>query len=216
MTNPTTDPAPNPGGAAGAADRLAAVLAPPLEAIGIVLYDIEITGTGRTRTLRVLVDRAAEYGGVDLETVTAATEALAPVLDEDRVVASVLPGTYLLEVSSPGLERPLRTPAHFQGAIGSAVSLKATGADGTNRRDRVVLVAADDDAIEVEIDGTRERVVYGDIVQARTVFEWGPQPKPGKAKVKAGSKAGTSGKAKPKGPTSKPTVTAPSYEDATR
>jgi len=126
------------------------------------------------------------------------------VLDEDPVVEAVLPGTYLLEVSSPGLERPLRTPAHFRGALGSSVSLKATGADGTNRRDRVVLVAADDDAIEVEIDGARERVVYGDIVQARTVFEWGPAPKPGKAK------AGSSGRAKPKGPTSKPTVSAPS------
>jgi ribosome maturation factor RimP len=194
----------NPSGAADAADRLAAVLAPPLDAIGIVLYDVELTGTGRSRTLRVLVDRAAELGGVDLETVTAATEALAPVLDEDPVVEAVLPGTYLLEVSSPGLERPLRTPAHFRGALGSPVSLKATGADGTNRRDRVVLVAADDDAIEVEIDGARERVVYGDIVQARTVFEWGPAPKPGKAK------AGSSGRAKPKGPTSKPTVSAPS------
>jgi len=194
----------NPGGAADAADRLAAVLSPPLDAIGIVLYDVELTGAGRNRTLRVLVDRAAELGGVDLETVTAATEALAPVLDEDPVVEAVLPGTYLLEVSSPGLERPLRTPAHFRGALGSSVSLKATGADGTNRRDRVVLVAADDDAIEVEIDGARERVVYGDIVQARTVFEWGPAPKPGKAK------AGSSGRAKPKGPTSKPTVSAPS------
>ncbi len=196
MTNPATKHA------GEALDRLGTVLAPPLEAIGIALYDVELTGNGRATTLRVLVHRTGEQGRVDLETVTAATEVLGPVLDDDPVVASVLPGTYLLEVSSPGLERPLRTPAHFRGAVGAPVSLKATTADGPNRRDRVMLVAADDDAIEVEIDGSRERVDYGDIVQARTVFEWGPAPKPGKA----GAKAGTSGRSRAQGPMPTPTV----------
>jgi len=159
-------------------DRLAAALAPALAAAGVTLYDIELDGSGAQRTLRVLVDRA---GGVDLDTVTAATEALAPVLDADPVVASVLPGRYLLEVSSPGLERPLRTPAHFRGALGTPVSLKARTDDGASRRDRVLLVGADDDGIDVEFDGVRQRVVYDDIVQARTVFEWGPAPKPGRS-----------------------------------
>lgn len=175
-------------------DRLADVLAPVLVDLGVTLYDVELVGSGKGRTLRVLVDRA---GGVDLDAVTAATEALAPVLDTDPVVASVLPGTYLLEVSSPGLERPLRTPAHFRGAVGTPVSLKVTTADGTSRRDRVVLVDADDDAIEVELDGARERVAYGDIVQARTVFEWGPAPKPGRSSGGPGRKGTTT---KPKAP----------------
>ena len=158
-------------------DRLADVLAPVVATVGVSLYDVEVTSSGGARTLRVLVDRE---GGVDLEAITAATDALSPVLDTDAVVAAALPGTYLLEVSSPGLERPLRTPAHFAGALGTPISLKARSADGTSRRDRAVLVGADDDGIEVEIDGARERVAYGDIVQARTVFEWGPAPKPGK------------------------------------
>lgn len=178
MTNPTHQ-----------SDRLHSVLVPVLDDLGVALYDIELAGSGGARTLRVLVDRP---GGVDLETVTAVTEALAPVLDTDPVVASVLPGTYLLEVSSPGLERPLRTPAHFRGAVGTPISLKATTADGASRRSRVLLLAADDDGIEVEIDGARERVGYGDIVQARTVFEWGPAPKPGAQPGKAGAKGSTS------------------------
>lgn len=161
------------------ADRLAPVLAPVLDEVGLTLYDVVLTGSGRARTLQVLVDRP---GGVDLDAVTAATEALAPVLDADAVVAAVLPGAYLLEVSSPGLERPLRTPAHFRGAVGTPVSLKVRTPDGTTRRDRVLLVGADDDGIEVEVDGARERVGYGDVVQARTVFEWGPAPKPGQSK----------------------------------
>jgi len=174
-------------------DRIAEVIAPVLDGLDVTLYDVELTGSGRARTLRVLVDRD---GGVDLETITAATEALAPVLDTDPVIASALPGRYLLEVSSPGLERPLRTPAHFRGALGSPVTLKTTSADGTHHRDRVLVVGADDDGIDVEIDGARERVSYDDIVQARTVFEWGPAPKPGKSAKSRPDAVGTTSKPK--------------------
>ena len=174
-------------------DRLAAVLRPALAAIGLECYDVELTGNGRGRTLRVLVDRPRDElanrvdgpHGVDLDAITAATEALGPVLDGDPAVAAALPGAYLLEVSSPGVERPLRTRAHFLGAIGVPVSLKARDASGAAARRRVVVLAADDTGIDVEDDGARERVEYADILQARTVFEWGPGPKPGKARTGA-------------------------------
>jgi len=172
-------------------ERLAAILEPVVHGLGLELYDVEVGGSARARTLRVLVDRD---GGVDLDAITSATEALAPVLDGVDV-AKVLPGSYLLEVSSPGLERPLRTPAHFRRAVGDAVSLKSRDAQGAVTRRRAVLAAADDDGIEIETDGTRERVAYDDIVASHTVFDWGPAPKPG-----------TSTKATPK--SSKPTVPA--------
>jgi ribosome maturation factor RimP len=160
-------------------ERLAAVLEPVVRDLGLELYDVEVGGTARGRTLRVLVDRE---GGVDLDAITTATEALTPVLDADAEVAQVLPGSYLLEVSSPGLERPLRTPAHFRRAGGDAISLKSRDVQGAVARRRAVLAAADDDGIDIEIDGARERVEYGDIVASHTVFEWGPAPKPGKSK----------------------------------
>jgi ribosome maturation factor RimP len=160
-------------------ERLAAVLEPVVRELGLELSDVEIGGSNRSRTLRVLVDRD---GGVDLDAITAATEALAPVLDQDPEVGKALPGAYLLEVSSPGLERPLRTPAHFRRAQGSTVSLKSRDAEGAVTRRRGVLVAADDDGIDIEIEGARERVAYGDVVASHTVFEWGPAPKPGKSK----------------------------------
>jgi len=159
------------------ADRLAPVLAPVLERVGVQLYDVDVRTSGRTRTLRVLIDRE---GGVDLDTITAATETLAPVLDRDPAVAALLPGAYVLEVSSPGVERTLRTPAHFQGALGARISLKTRSADGTSHRVHATLVDADDEGIEVETEGGSERIGYGDVVAARTVFEWGPAPKPGK------------------------------------
>jgi ribosome maturation factor RimP len=160
-------------------ERLAAILEPVVRDVGLELYDVEVGGSNRARTLRVLVDRD---GGVDLDAITSATEALAPVLDQDADVAKVLPGSYLLEVSSPGLERPLRTPAHFRRAVGDTVSLKSRDAQGAVTRRRAVLAAADDDGIEIETDGARESVAYGDIVACHTVFDWGSAPKPGKSK----------------------------------
>jgi len=81
----------------------------------------------------------------------------------------VLPGPYALEVSSPGLERPLRRPDHFRRAVGSTVSVKTGG-----RRVRGVLTSADDDAfVIVRDDTTEERIPYADAAQVRTVFEWG-------------------------------------------
>jgi len=157
-------------------DRLAEVLAPVLAEVGLDCYDVEVSGPHKARTLRVLVNRAE---GIDLEAITAATKALTPVLDADPAVARALPGSYLLEVSSPGIERPLRTPGHFRGATGLSVSLKYRTESGGVERERVVVVAADDDGVEVDRDGTHLRVAYADIVQARTVFEWGGAPKPG-------------------------------------
>src|SRR5262249_57928361 len=121
--------------------------------------------SGRARVVRVLVDRD---GGVDLDAVGRAAEQISPVLDGERM-ARVLPGPYALEVSSPGLERPLRRPDHFRRAVGSTVSVKTAG-----RRVRGGLTSADDDAfVIVQGDTTREPIPYADAAQVRTVFEWG-------------------------------------------
>jgi len=154
-------------------------IAPAVEAVvvahGLELYDVELTGPHRSRNLRILVDRD---GGVDLETISGVSDALSRVLDADPTVAQVCPGRYTLEVSSPGLERRLRTPDHFRRAVGGTVSIKTRAGDtGLRRRGR--LVAAADDGVDVEFDTGQEHLAYGDVAQARTVFEWGPSPKPG-------------------------------------
>ncbi|HZP31428.1 MAG TPA: ribosome maturation factor RimP [Acidimicrobiia bacterium] len=169
--------------APGHPQAVADAVAPALADLGLELFDVELTGSGRARTLRVFVDRpAGDDAAVDLDAITAATEALSPVLDHDPRVAAALPGPYTLEVSSPGLERPLRTPAHFRRAVGSTVSVKTRAPGGGPVRRRAVLVAADDAGVTVEVDGTTEHLAYDDILQARTVFEWGPAPKPGRAR----------------------------------
>ena len=156
---------------------------PVVATLGLDLYDVELAGSGGHRVLRVVIDRpAGDDRGIDLDAITAATEALSPALDHDAAVAESLRGAYTLEVSSPGLERALREPRHFQRALGSTISLKTGEGDEAIRR-RGVLVAADDGGFDLELsDGSRERVAYADVVQARTVFEWGPKEKPGSGK----------------------------------
>jgi len=152
-------------------DTIRNAVAPVIAGLGLELYDVELHGGAGTRTLRVTIDRA---GGVDLDAITDVTRALSPILDDDKT----LPGSFLLEVSSPGVERTLRTPAHFLGARDCTVSIKVRSDSGT-RRVHGVLVDSDDERCTIETDGQREELRYSDITQARTVFEWGPQPRPG-------------------------------------
>ena len=101
-------------------------------------------------------------------------------------------GRYQLEVSSPGVERVLRTPAQYRRFVGSVLSVKTAVAIDGARRFRGVLLAVDDDGITLGPDpdaDAREpsgvtgesRMAYSDIDKARTVLVWGPTPKPGSA-----------------------------------
>src|SRR5688572_31114816 len=89
------------------AERVADAVAPVLDEQGLLLHDLEHSGT----SIRVVIDRADVEGGrgLDVDALAAATRAISRLLDE----LDPIDGHYTLEVSSPGLERPLRTPAHF-------------------------------------------------------------------------------------------------------
>jgi ribosome maturation factor RimP len=157
-------------------ETIVAAIEPVLATLGLEVFDVQLTGAGRASTVRVIVDRD---GGVDLDAITAASERIQPALDDL--------GPYALEVSSPGLERPLRRPEHFRRAVGETVSVKVRDADGEVRRLRGELVAADERGITVDAGDTNggEHVDYDQIIKARTVFEWGAAPKtPKRAKKK--------------------------------
>ena len=164
-------------------ERVRTAVEPLLATQGLTVYDIEHTGS----VLRILVDapRPEGHASVDLDAIAHATRTISVTLDEQDPI----PGKYTLEVSSPGLERPLRTPAHFEGAVGSTVSVKTVPNYDGERRLKGVLAVAGDDGITVD----DVHVAYDDIDKARTVFEWGPAPKPGKkqaAKTNTKAKAG--------------------------
>jgi ribosome maturation factor RimP len=150
-------------------DAIAALVAPVLEAGGASLYDVEVTGA----TVRVLVD------GASMEVLERVSPDVSAVLDE----TDDMPERWFLEVSSPGLERPLRRPEHFQGAIGTKVKVKTRGSVEGDRRIEGELAEADAaDTPNGGIVVAGRRVAYGEIEKARTVFEWPGQDKPGSAK----------------------------------
>jgi ribosome maturation factor RimP len=147
-------------------DQLLAMLQPVVAAADLELVDVEL----RSGVLLVTVDRP---GGVDLQALTDANRAVSGVLDE----LDPIPGNYTLEVSSPGVERTLRTPAHFVKAVGETVSIKTRPQVPGERRRRGTLRSADEEGFELEVDDGgpgRVRLAYSDIDRARTVFVWGP------------------------------------------
>jgi ribosome maturation factor RimP len=156
-------------------DNVRTVIERVLPPLGLELVDVELVGSGRARTLRVFLEGPA---GVDLDVLTAASEPVSVALD----AADVPAGPYTLEVSSPGLERPLRRPGDFVRFVGTTVSLKSRDAVSGARRHRGVLVEADDESVVLDVDGEVRHFRYEGITQARTVFEWGHPSKPGHGK----------------------------------
>jgi ribosome maturation factor RimP len=153
-------------------DEVTRTVTAALEPHDVSLYDLEMVGS----VLRVSIDRP---GGIDIDSVALVNKAISRALD----AADPIPGAYTLEVSSPGLERILRTTEHLQGAIGEKVRLKLNPGAGTERRLVGILRQADGDSIAIETDdGASTQVARTDIERVRTVFEWGPAPKPTGAK----------------------------------
>ena len=158
-----------------AIDRVREIVVPLVEAAELDLYDLDLAGG----VLQVLVDRP---GGADIGAVSRLARVISRALDEHDPID----GNYALEVSTPGLERPLRTPDHYTRAIGSSVKLKTKpGSDG-ERRVEGTIAEVDDTSVTVQdADGERHTVRYDDIERARTTFEWGGQPKKQTRKAQA-------------------------------
>ena len=143
-------------------ERVRGLVAPLLAELDLELFDVEL----KAGILRISVDRP---GGIDLEAIALASQKVSDVLDREDPI----PERYTLEVSSPGLERPLRTPAHFLRYVGTTVSVKTKPHVDGERRVEATLDDADDEGIVI----AGRRLSYDDIDRARTVFEWGGQPK---------------------------------------
>lgn len=160
-------------------DRVHDLVAPLAEAAGADVYDVTFTG-GK------LVVALSRPGGIDLETLTDVSRRLNVLLDEQDVV----PGSYTLEVTSPGLERTLRTAEHFAGAVGDEVTVRTKpDIEGERRVRGTVRRVVDDDVTIALEDGTERTLDVADIERARTVFTWGGAEKPGAGtpRTKAGS-----------------------------
>ena len=164
-------------------DKILQLVAPIVSDAGYELYDVQRNDS----TLSVLVQG---LDGVSIDELTNLSRAVSALLDEHDPI----PGRYTLEVSSPGVERRLRNIDHFASAVGEQVHIRTfPGPDG-RRRIAGLLKFVDSDMITVEDPESGVCLVsFDEIEKARTIFAWGPGPKPGKsakpttAKIEGGS-----------------------------
>ena len=148
-------------------DRIDALAAPLCDRVGVELLDVEYEGG----VVRLVVDHP---DGVGMDAIASVTREMSRALDHEDPIA----GTYTLEVTSPGLERPLKRPEHFIRSLGAEVTIKtAPGVEG-DRRVAGVLASADESGIVVRAAGGDERSLrHDEILKARTVFTWNPESK---------------------------------------
>ncbi|MFP5333417.1 MAG: ribosome maturation factor RimP [Acidimicrobiia bacterium] len=154
-------------------DEVRRLIEPWLAAERLELDDLELKGTGPGRTLRVVIDGDEP---VDLDRIAEVSNGISRLLDAEADIDD----PYRLEVTSPGLERALKTPRHFQKSVGREVNMKI-------RRDGETIVvrgrldhAGDDRGTVIVEDGSSVDFAYDEIAKARTVFRWEAAPKPGK------------------------------------
>jgi ribosome maturation factor RimP len=152
---PTTGAADRPVRPVGPApdtDQVSKVIGPVVHALGMDLEAVKVTSAGRRRLLRIVVD---SDHGVSLDAAAQASRELSARLDSSDVMGDM---PYTLEVSSPGVDRPLTQPRHWQRALGRLVQVPLAESPSDPVRGRVVEADASD--VVLDIDGTRRRFAY--------------------------------------------------------
>jgi ribosome maturation factor RimP len=169
-------------------DRVTSLVAPIVTDLGLDLYDIEYTGG----IVRIVVDtQPGGPTGVSLENIALITRLVSREFDHSDPV----PGRYTLEVTSPGLERTLRLPRHFVREVGKTIAVRLSSALDGQRRIQGDLVSASEDTIVVRLADnalTEVTIPLSIVERAKTVFQWGPTPKPGSTGAATKSKKSTS------------------------
>ena len=136
---------------------------------GVEVLELALRGQGRGRVLSVVLDAEAP---VEADVVELVSKDLSRALDQ----ADPVPGSYTLEVSTPGLGRPLVTGRDFRRQRGHEVDIARSGAvvagDGASSSIQGVVVDADDQAVVLEVDGDQVRVPLSDVVRGKVVLPW--------------------------------------------
>lgn len=133
---------------------------------GVDVLELDLRRQGRSRVLSVVLD---SDNGVDADTVERVTKQLSLELDE----ADPLPGSYVLEVTTPGLDRPLHTGRDFRRQRGHEVEvLREVSGEQPRTQLRGVVVAADDQVVTLEVGGSQVRVPLSDVVRGKVVLPW--------------------------------------------
>lgn len=145
--------------------RLNKLLQPLVESLGYEFVGLEYAGTSKHSVLRVYIDSEEGVDLSDCETVSREAAALLDVEDPIR-------GHYDLEISSPGVDRPLFTPAQYRQFIGDEVAVSLFAPVDGRRKYRGRIAAADEERVELEADGARVSLDFAAIAKARLVPDY--------------------------------------------
>jgi ribosome maturation factor RimP len=137
------------------------LLIPGAETLGLELVAVELSG-GDTSIVRIYIDTP---NGITVDDCTRASRQFSAILDVEDPISN----KYTLEVSSPGMDRPLAKPLHFKAVVGQQVKIKmASSIDGRRRFTGELIEAADEFAV-VEVDGEQSELPYSDMDRARLI-----------------------------------------------
>ena len=151
--------------AAPTREGIVGLVAPVVERSGLDLEDVVVTPAGKRRVVRVVVDGDE---GVDLDRVAEVSQAVSAALDDSPVMGET---AYVLEVTSPGVDRPLTAPRHWRRARTRLVEVTPHQAPAFTGR----VTDADDDpsgGATLDVDGTTRTVAYADVARARVTVEF--------------------------------------------
>ena len=140
-------------------------IAPVADELGLAIWDVEFVKEGARKILRVTIDHE---DGITIEDCERMHRAIDPVLDEIDPIDTA----YDLEVSSPGIERELRTDAHIDACVGEPVEVRFFAPFEGKKSLEAVLLGRDGADVLLEIDGTERRVARNLIAKLRTIFEF--------------------------------------------
>ncbi|MGB8651985.1 MAG: ribosome maturation factor RimP [Mycobacteriales bacterium] len=146
--------------------RLVQLLTPAVEGTGHDLEDVSVSPAGKRRVVRVVVDKD---GGITLDDVAAVSRVVSDLLDTAEAdEPELLGGAYVLEVSSPGVDRPLTAGRHWRRNVGRLVT--AHLGDGSSVTGRVL--SADDTQVELDVDGTPRALLLGEVARGVVQVEF--------------------------------------------
>lgn len=143
-------------------EKWQAIISPIIEDTPFELVGVECVGGGKHTVVRVYIDKP---GGITIDDIVHLSRQISVVLDVEEPIK----GPYTLEVSSPGLERPLFLPAHFMQQIGQKVFVKTSLLIGNRQNFRGILLNANENEIQLEVEKEVFSFTYEDIEKARVI-----------------------------------------------
>jgi ribosome maturation factor RimP len=151
----------------GATAELRDVLASLVAAAGYELEDVTVQQIGRRTLVRVIIDAD---GGIDLDAIAAASRLISDALDGDPAGAAALAGPYVLEVSSPGVDRPLTEPKHWRRAVGRLVTVVLDTRPVVGR-----VLAASETGVSLSVDGATREIAWQALGTGKVQVEFARQ-----------------------------------------